>query len=97
MTTQTIKDKIMPIIKRRGLTKVALFGSVARNEAKPKSDVDILIKFKGQKSLLDLVKLEFEFEEKLGKKVDILTYDSIHPLLKDTILKEQKVIYEKRS
>ena len=97
MTTQTIKDKIMPIIKRRGLTKVALFGSVARNEAKPKSDVDILIKFKGQKSLLDLVKLEFEFEEKLGKKVDILTYDSIHPLLKDIILKEQKVIYEKRS
>jgi predicted nucleotidyltransferase len=96
MTTQSVKKQIMPILKRQGVTKAALFGSVVRGEAKKTSDVDILIKYKGQKSLLDLVRLQFELEEKLGKKVDILTYNSIHPLLRDIILKEQKIIYEKR-
>lgn len=97
MTTQNIKKKIVPVLKRQGVTKAALFGSVVRGETKKRSDVDILIKFRGEKSLLDLVRLQFELEKKLGKKVDLLTYDSIHPLLRDIILNEQKIIYEKRS
>lgn len=75
------------------MKKAALFGSVVRKEDKKGSDVDILIKFeKNDKSLFDLSGLKIELEEKLNKKVDILTYDSLHPLLKDIILKEQKVI-----
>lgn len=96
MTTQAIKKKILPILKRQGVTKAALFGSAARGKMKKRSDIDILIKFRGDKSLLDLVRLQFELEEKLGRKVDVLTYDGIHHLLKDIILNEQKVIYEKR-
>lgn len=61
-----------------------------------KSDIDILVKLNSKNSLLDLVRIQFILEDKLGKKVDLLTYNSIHPLLKDIILKEQKVIYEKR-
>ncbi len=87
----------MPILKRQGITKAAFFGSVARGEATKKSDVDVLVRFKGQKSLLDLVGLQFELEEKLGRKVDLLTYNSIHPLLRDIILKEQQIIYEKKA
>lgn len=97
MIIQDIKKKIVPILKRQGIIKAALFGSVVTGEAKKSSDVDILIKYKGQKSLLDLVRLQFELEEKLEKKVDLLTYSSIHPLLKNIILNEQKIIYEKRS
>jgi len=97
MSIQVIRKKMIPIFKRQGVTKAALFGSVVRGEAKKRSDIDILVRFRGQKSLLDLVGLELELEEKLGKKVDVLTYDSIHPLLRDIILKEQKIIYEKRS
>ena len=97
MITQDIKRKIVPILKRQGVTKAALFGSIVRGEAGKKSDIDILIEFEGRKSLLDLVRLQFILEEKLGKKVDLLTYGGIHPLLKDIILKEQKIIYEKRS
>ncbi|MEM3623430.1 MAG: hypothetical protein QXR76_06660 [Candidatus Bathyarchaeia archaeon] len=52
----------------------------------------MLVEFKGEKSLLDLAGLKIELEEILGKKVDVLTYNSLHPLLKDKILKEQKVI-----
>ncbi len=97
MTTQAIKKKILPILKRQGVTKAAFFGSFARGEAGKKSDIDMLIKFKGQKSLMDLVRLQFELEKKIGKKVDLLTYNSIHPLLKNIILNEQKIIYEKKS
>ncbi len=96
MTTQIITKQIVPILKRQGVTKAALFGSCVRGEMKKRSDIDILINFKGQKSLMDLVRLQFELEEKLGKKVDLLTYNSIHPLLKNIILNEQKIIYEKR-
>lgn len=99
MDTRSIKREITPILKRQGVTKAALFGSVARGEAKKRSDIDILIQYKkrDRKSLLDLVKLQFELEEKLGKKVDLVTYKSLHPLLRDIILKDEKIIYEKRS
>ncbi|MFH1187474.1 MAG: nucleotidyltransferase family protein [bacterium] len=94
MKLETIKNEIAPILKRQGVLKAAVFGSAARGEMGKNSDIDILIKYGGKKSLLDLVRLEFELEEKLGRKIDLLTYKSIHPLLRGIILKEQKVIYE---
>ena len=97
MTIQDISTKIVPVLKSQGVLKAALFGSVVRGEAGKKSDVDVLVQLEDGKSLLDLVKLQFDLEDKLGQKVDLLTYGSIHPLLKDIILKEQRVIYEKRS
>ena len=82
----------MPILKRHSVKKAAIFGSYARGEGKKTSDVDILVKLPGGKSLFDLIGLKLDLEDTLNKKVDILTYDSIHPLLKDIILNEQKVI-----
>lgn len=86
----TIKKQVIPILKKNDVVKAGIFGSVARGEDKKKSDVDILIKFKGEnKSLIDLVRLKYELEEKLKRKVDILTYRSINHLIKDQILKEE--------
>ncbi len=97
MTNQNIKKQILPILRRHGVMKASVFGSFARGEAKKGSDVDLLVKLPKGKSLLDLVSLKLELEEKLGRKVDVLTYNSINHLLKDIILNEQKIIYEKRS
>jgi predicted nucleotidyltransferase len=72
--------------------RAAIFGSFVRGEMQETSDLDILVEFKGEKSLLDLAGLKIELEELLGRKVDVLTYDSLHPLLKENILSEQKVI-----
>lgn len=96
MTIQAIKKKILPILKRQGVIKAALFGSAARGEMKKTSDVDILVKLKKGKSLFDFVELKFELEDKLEKKVDLVTYGAIKPRLKEIILKDEKVIYEKR-
>jgi len=93
MSIKEIKKKINPILKKNGVKRAAIFGSYARGEEKKRSDVDILIEYKNDdKSLLDLVGLEMKLKEKLGKKVDLLTYDSIHPLLRKSILEDQKII-----
>lgn len=95
MTTLTIKNQIVPILKRQGVLRASIFGSFARGEETKTSDVDILVKLSRDKTLLDLVGLKLELEDELGRNVDVLTYDGINHRLKDIILKEQKIIYEK--
>jgi len=82
-----MKKEIISVLKKNKIKKAGIFGSYARGEEKKSSDVDILIAFNG--SLLLLVKIERELKENLGKKVDLLTYRGIHPLLKKRILKEE--------
>ncbi|MHA1283050.1 MAG: nucleotidyltransferase family protein [Promethearchaeota archaeon] len=88
-TIEDIKKKIRNYLLKHDVKKASLFGSIVRDEANKDSDIDILIEFKGKKSLLDLVQLKFELEELLNTKVDLLTYNSLHPLLKEKILSEQ--------
>jgi len=87
-----IKGKILTALRQNDVKRASLFGSVVRGELTDKSDIDILIEFRGKKSLLDLVGLKLELEELLKRDVDVLTYNSLHPLLKDRILREQEVI-----
>jgi hypothetical protein len=60
-----------------------------RGEMTDESDIDILVEFEGRKSLLDLAGLKLDLEDALERRVDLLTYRSLHPLLKDWILAEQ--------
>ncbi|MBI3626782.1 nucleotidyltransferase family protein [Candidatus Uhrbacteria bacterium] len=82
------------ILKEYGVSRAGIFGSRARGDARIKSDTDILVKMKRGSSLLDLVDLELKLKEKLGGKVDLLTYDSLHPKLRGRILREEVRIYE---
>ena len=97
MNKATITETMIPILDRNGVIKATLFGSFASGEGTEDSDIDLLVEFEKGKSLLDLVGLKIELEETLGRKVDVVTYNSINPLLKDSILKEQVVFYEKAS
>jgi hypothetical protein len=83
------KEIIVEILLKHEVRKASLFGSLVREEMTIDSDIDLIIEFKGDKSLLDLAALKIELEETLKLKVDILTYNSIHPLLKNQILAEQ--------
>jgi len=90
-----LKKKIVPILKKHDVIQAGIFGSYARGEQNKKSDVDLLIKYKprSNKSLLDLVGLQNILEDKINKKFDIITYDSIYFRLKDHILNdEQRII-----
>jgi len=89
---EEIKGIIIEALRKHGVRRASLFGSVVTGEATANSDIDILVEFEGRKSLLDLVGLKMELEDLLGKKVDVLTYESLHPLLKERILEEQEAI-----
>jgi len=84
-----LKRRIIPILKRNNVVKAGIFGSYARGEQTKKSDIDLLIKFKGKKSLLDMVGLKIELEEKLKKKIDLVEYSIVHPFLKERIKEEE--------
>lgn len=88
-----IKKQIMPILKQEGVTRAALFGSVVRGQTTKESDIDILVDLPRGKSLFDLAGLQIKLEQKLGNKVDVITYNSLNPLLKDYILKNQFPIF----
>lgn len=92
MDVKDIKDKINPTLRRYGVRKAALFGSSVRGELKESSDIDILVDIDKGISLLDFVGLKLELEDVLGKKVDLIEYNTIKPRLRDRILKEQVVI-----
>jgi len=88
-----IQKEIIPVLENHGVKKASVFGSFARGENKKSSDIDILVEFEGGKTLLDLVGLEMELEKKLGRKVDLITYNSISPLLRKSILDSEVKIY----
>ena len=79
------KRLILPVLKKYGVIKASLFGSIVRGEMTNDSDIDILVEFQDGKTLLDLVGLQNALIEKLKRKVDVISYNSIHPLLKDQI------------
>ena len=87
-----IKRKIMPILKRYGVRKVALFGSVARGEDRKDSDIDILVDIGHDIGLLEFIGLKQELEDALGHPVDLVEYGTIKPYLRDRILSEQVVL-----
>ena len=86
---EDIKQKILPILKRYGIKKAGLFGSCIRGELREDSDIDILVEIEEDISLLDFVGIKLEIEEALERKVDLVEYNTIKPLLKERILSEQ--------
>ncbi|MDP3727876.1 MAG: nucleotidyltransferase family protein [bacterium] len=85
---KSIRKKIIPILRKNHVKKASLFGSYARGDQKKTSDVDILIE--APKGIgLGFVELKLELEKSLGKRVDLLTYKSIHPYLKKSILESE--------
>ncbi len=86
---EKLKRKIIKILRKNKIKRAGIFGSYASGKAKKNSDIDILIMPSKSMSLLDLSGLKIELEDKLNKKVDLISYKYIHPHLKDRILKSE--------
>ena len=89
---QEIKNKAVPILKEAGVKRSSVFGSAARGEAASDSDIDLLIELSKDSSLLDFIGLKIDLEKALGRKVDLVEYDTIKPLLREKILNEEVAI-----
>ena len=75
-------------LARFAVKSLAIFGSVARDEAAPGSDVDVLVEFAEPVGLFQFVRLKNHLEEILKNPVDLVTPDALKPQLRDAILKE---------
>jgi len=92
MNKAKIPGRIARALTEQGATKVAIFGSCARGEERPESDIDVIVEFSERKSFLELVRIERELYEELGIKVDLLTEKSISPYLIDIVKQQMEVI-----
>jgi len=80
--------KHRPDLDKFGVKSVAVFGSVARGEAKPESDVDILVEFEGRATFDRFMDTKYYLEELLGCRVDLVVPDAIKPRMKPAIMQE---------
>lgn len=85
-------DQIVSYMRAHGASKIGVFGSYARGEAGPDSDLDLLVWFDKQQSLLGLIRMERELSELVGVKIDLLTEPAISPYLIDRIRRDLKVL-----
>lgn len=88
------KKRIILILVKHGIKKISVFGSYARNETKPKSDLDLIVEFPEGTSLSDHVGIEIELSKALDVKIDLLSRNGISPYIEDRVLGEAIVIYE---
>ena len=87
----TIREKretIIRIAARHGATEVRLIGSVARGEARPDSDVDLLVTWSEGTSLLDQAALMLELESLLGRKVDIASDGWVKASIRESVYRD---------
>ena len=89
-------SRMIDICRQNDVAMIGVFGSMARGEAKKKSDIDLIVRFSKRKSLLAMVRLESELTEALGRKVDLLTEASISPYMRESVLREMQVVYGSR-
>ncbi len=89
------QSALTELCERNDVARARVFGSMARGDDTPSSDIDLLVEFRGRKSLLDLVRIEREFSDGLGRKVDLLTPSSLSPYMRDQIFSEAKLVYER--
>ena len=82
------RAEILRLAAQHGARKVRVFGSLARGEAGPRSDLDLLVQMEEGRTLLDLIGFWQDLEELLGRKVDVLSEGGLSPHLRDRLLAE---------
>ena len=93
MTLEEIKKLTEPILRKNSVEYAGVFGSVARGEASKDSDVDILVRFSKDISLLDHIGVAQELEDVLNRKVDLVTERSLKNSLVPSVKKDLKILY----
>jgi hypothetical protein len=83
-----LRREILDLAARHGARNVRVFGSIARGDDQPESDIDFLVDVEPGRSLLDVIALEQDLEAVLGRPVEVLTDGGLSPYLQQRILAE---------
>ena len=87
---QTKREEILRIATAYGARSVRVFGSAARGDSGPSSDVDFLVELEDGRSLFDLVGLQQDLEKTLGRHVDVVEPEGLHWYIRDKVLHEAR-------
>lgn len=82
------KLQITEIAKENGIFNVRVFGSVVKNEEHAESDIDLLVSIEDGRTLFDLIRFKQSVEQLLKRKVDVLSDQAVHEVLKERITEE---------
>jgi uncharacterized protein len=82
------RREILDLAARHGARNIRVFGSVARGDDGPDSDVDLLVDVEPGRTLLNVIAFEQDLQELLGRRVDVLTEGGLSPYLRERILGE---------
>jgi predicted nucleotidyltransferase len=87
--------KLVDLCQRYQVRELSLFGSAARGEMRPESDIDLLVEFlpTAQIDLVDYAGLMLDLSRLLGRKVDLVSKNGLKPLIRDTVLEEARLVY----
>jgi len=87
--------KLAAICRRYQVRELAVFGSAARGETRPDSDIDLLVEFlpEAQVGLLEHAGLMLDLSELLGRRVDLVSKRGLKPLIRDSIIREARPVY----
>jgi len=83
-----LRDAARTLARSHGARSTRLFGSHARGQAQSGSDVDFLVEMENHTSLLDQITLKQDLEELLGRSVDVVTQQALHPRIRAHVVKE---------
>ncbi|OGZ63464.1 MAG: hypothetical protein A2402_00635 [Candidatus Staskawiczbacteria bacterium RIFOXYC1_FULL_37_43] len=95
MDIEIIKKKSAPVFKKYGIQSAAVFGSAARGENGPDSDIDFLVRLGDEMGVYKFIGLKYDLEDALGKNVDLVSDRAINKYIKPYIEKDLTLIYER--
>lgn len=89
------RTELEELCRRYHVLKLSLFGSAARGEMGPESDIDFLVEFQpdAEIDLVDFAGLMLDLSDLLGRKVDLVTKNALKPLIRESILQEAHLLY----
>ena len=89
------EGKLAEVCRRYGVRELSVFGSAARGETQPESDIDLLVEFlpEAEPGLLDHAGLMLDLSELLGRKVDLVSKNGLKPLIRDSVIQEARRLY----
>ena len=88
------RERLVTLCEEHKVERLRIFGSAARGEERPDSDIDLLVDFSVPVGFFELIELEEQLAEFFGKSVDLLTERGLSPYLRDSILSQTQVLFD---